>query len=197
MVNTQGLATAIAVNEGLPGTPNVPGFTGNSIGLLGGCSGALAAFGLYDYSKSPNVQTNPTPQANGSIVHVGQGVLVNLKGNDLPNSPNFTVSLGAQYVFQLPGEWSATVRGDYYWQDDSYARVYNQQYDKLKSYDNVNATLTFDNARWGVNVQLFVKNLTDSQPYTDLYLTDASSGLFLNTFTLDPRTYGVSLTKRF
>ena len=197
VVNTQGLATAIAVNEGLPGTPNVPGFTGNSIGLLGGCSGALAAFGLYDYSKSPNVQTNPTPQANGSSVAVGQGVLVNLNGNDLPNSPNFTVSLGAQYVYELPGEWNATIRGDYYWQDDSYARVYNQQYDKLRSYENVNATLTFDNARLGLNVQLFVKNLTDSQPYTDLYLTDASSGLFLNSFTLDPRTYGVSLTKRF
>jgi outer membrane receptor protein involved in Fe transport len=48
-----------------------------------------------------------------------------------------------------------------------------------------------------VDVQIYVKNAFNSQPITDAYLTDASSGLFSNTFTLDPRTYGVSVTKRF
>jgi outer membrane receptor protein involved in Fe transport len=61
----------------------------------------------------------------------------------------------------------------------------------------VNATLTFSNRPWKVDVQIYVKNAFNSQPITDAYLTDASSGLFSNTFTLDPRTYGVSVTKRF
>ena len=32
---------------------------------------------------------------------------------------------------------------------------------------------------------------------TDLYLTDQSSGLFSNAFLLEPRTFGVTLGKRF
>ena len=46
-------------------------------------------------------------------------------------------------------------------------------------------------------VQLFVKNLMDATPITDLYVSDDSSGLFTNAFTLDPRTFGVAVTKRF
>jgi iron complex outermembrane receptor protein len=42
-----------------------------------------------------------------------------------------------------------------------------------------------------------VKNAFNAQPITGTYLTDATSGLFQNVFTLDPRTYGAQLTKRF
>ncbi|MDP9103559.1 MAG: TonB-dependent receptor, partial [Pseudomonadota bacterium] len=105
-------------------------------------------------------------------------------------------SLGAQYVMDF-GPWRSTARVDYYWQDSSYARIFNTVSDQLRSYDNVNATLTFDRRDWGLNVQLYIKNAFDKQPITDTYLTDASSGLFTNVFTLDPRTYGVSVTKKF
>ena len=53
------------------------------------------------------------------------GLPENIGGNKLPNTPDFTVSAGAQYVFELPGDFRATLRGDYYWQDDSYARIFN------------------------------------------------------------------------
>jgi outer membrane receptor protein involved in Fe transport len=175
VVPTAAVATLVAIQEGLPGTPNIPGVTGsNPTALLGACSGALAALGVV-------------PSA---------GVPVNLSGKELPNSPEFTVSLGAQYVMDF-GPWRSTARVDYYWQDSSYARIFNTVSDQLRSYDNVNATLTFDRRDWGLNVQLYIKNAFDKQPITDTYLTDASSGLFTNVFTLDPRTYGVSVTKKF
>ena len=69
--------------------------------------------------------------------------------------------------------------------------------DRLKSYDIVNATLTVSNRPMGIDVQFYVKNLFDSQPLTGVYLTDATSGLFQNVFTLDPRTFGVQLTKKW
>ena len=75
--------------------------------------------------------------------------------------------------------------------------VFNTESDHLKAYDNVNATLTFANRPLGLNVQLYIKNAFNKQPITDSYLTDASSGLFQNVFTLDPRTYGISVTKKF
>ena len=108
-----------------------------------------------------------------------------------------TVSVGAQYVFQLPADWRATLRGDYYWQDDSFARIFNASNDRLQAYHVVNATLTFANLGMGVDLQLFAKNALNAQPITGTYLTDATSGLFQNVFTLDPRTYGAQLTKRF
>jgi outer membrane receptor protein involved in Fe transport len=125
------------------------------------------------------------------------GVAVDLGGNQLPNSPPWTVSLGAQYTYDLPREWTATLRGDFYWQDDSWARVWNAVNDFLESYHNVNATLTFNNSRAAVSVQFWVKNLFNAQPITGVYLTDQTSGLFQNVFTLDPRTFGVQLTKKW
>jgi len=93
--------------------------------------------------------------------------------------------------------WLATLRGDYYRQGDSYARIFNTQGDKLRGYQIVNSSLTIASPNRRFDVQLFVKNLTDSQPITDAYLSDDSSGLFTNTFTLEPRTYGVAVTQRF
>jgi outer membrane receptor protein involved in Fe transport len=125
------------------------------------------------------------------------GLPANLGGKKLPNTPPVTVSVGAQYVFELPGDWRATLRGDYYWQDDSFARVFNAVNDRLQSYHVVNATLTFANLGAGVDLQVYVKNAFNAQPITGTYVSDPSTGLFTNVFTLDPRTYGAQLTKRF
>ena len=125
------------------------------------------------------------------------GVPQNIGGNKLPNTPPVTVAVGAQYVLELPSDWRATIRGDYYWQDDSFARIFNAVNDQLRSYHVVNATLTFANVGMGLDLQLFVKNAFNAQPITGVYLTSDTSGLFQNVFTLDPRTYGAQLTKRF
>ena len=137
--------------------------------------------------------------ANGGGLADGNvnGVAQNLGGKQLPDSPHWTVSVGAQYVFHFPGEWDATLRGDYYWQDQSYSRVFNAVNDLLQSYHVVNATLTFAKMSDGVNLQFYVKNAFNAQPITGVYLANDTSGLFQNVFTLDPRTYGVQLTKRF
>jgi len=100
-------------------------------------------------------------------------------------------------VFELPGDWKATIRGDYYWQDKSFSRVYNTVNDVLQSYHVVNATLTFANVGDGLDLQFYVKNAFNAQPITGVYLTDPTSGLFQNVFTLDPRFYGAQITKRF
>ncbi|PZQ61503.1 MAG: hypothetical protein DI570_12380 [Phenylobacterium zucineum] len=69
--------------------------------------------------------------------------------------------------------------------------------DRLDSYTNTNLSLNITNDDWGVSAQLFVRNVTDETVITDQYLTDDTSGLYTNIFLSEPRTYGVSLTKRF
>jgi outer membrane receptor protein involved in Fe transport len=124
------------------------------------------------------------------------GIPVDLSGKQLPNSPHWTVNVGAQYIFDV-GDFKVTPRVDWYWQDNSYARIFNAVNDYLPAYHVVNATLTFDYAAQGLQLQLYVKNLLDAQPITGVYLSDASTALFQNVFTLDPRTFGARLTKRF
>jgi outer membrane receptor protein involved in Fe transport len=128
---------------------------------------------------------------------VSDGVAANLKGRELPNSPRATLSLGAQYSFELPAGWGGTIRGDFYRQSKSYSRIYNSFADRLDSWENVNATLQISNPALGIQVEAYVKNLMDDAPLTDLYLTDDSSGLFQNGFLLEPRTFGVSIQKSF
>ncbi len=136
---------------------------------------------------------NPIVDApNGSA-----GFFTDLSGHELPNAPHWTASLGAQYRMALPGGWDATLRGDFYWQSQSFARVYNTQYDKLRSWTNTNLSLWVENPDWGVTAEVYVKNVFDETPITDAFLNSDDSGLTTNVFTLDPRLVGVSIRKSF
>lgn len=128
---------------------------------------------------------------------VSDGVPVNLKGKELPNSPHWTVTVGAQYTFDFGNGWDAVARADYYHQSETSARIYNSAADRIDSWQNVNLTLTLANKDKGWIVEGFVKNATDEKAITDFYLTDDSSGLFRNAFYTEPRTYGVALTKQW
>lgn len=149
-----------------------------------GLPAATAAFlanatGLYTYGSGYSIE----------------GTAANLSGNELPNSPHWTTSLGAQYTFELSGGWSATVRGDYYRQSKQFARVYNTEYDRLKAWDNGNLTLKVEKPEWGLSIDAYVKNIGNKLPIVDAYTTDDSSGLFTNVITGEPRLYGIAITK--
>jgi outer membrane receptor protein involved in Fe transport len=128
----------------------------------------------------------------------GSGFFKDLGGNELPNAPKFTVALGGQYSFDLTRDWRATARMDYYWQDQSYARIYNMpDYDRLRSWSNTNLSFWVNNPVNGITVEAYVKNLFDETPITGAFLNSDDSGLTTNVFTLDPRLIGVSVRKEF
>ena len=43
----------------------------------------------------------------------------------------------------------------------------------------------------------YIQNIANNNATTGLYVTDQSSGLFTNIFTLEPRRYGVAAGFRF
>jgi outer membrane receptor protein involved in Fe transport len=178
---------ALAVSNG-----QVPGTTPNPFALLGICSLASATTAGTNINGSGAIAAGSN--AFGGLV--SEGVPVSLKGRELPNAPHWTISLGAQYTWNL-GTWDATLRGDYYRQTKSFARIYNSEPDRIRGWDNVNLTLTVDNKDLGLEVAGYVKNATNEKSITDFYLTDDSSGLFRNVFYIEPRTYGVAVTKRW
>ena len=61
----------------------------------------------------------------------------------------------------------------------------------------INAQIQFNGPDDKFYVRGFVQNLTNNSAVTGLYVTDQSSGLFTNIFTLEPRRYGVAAGFRF
>src|SRR3546814_8932329 len=82
---------------------------------------------------------------SSDLLNGGAGLKTDLSGNELPNSPHWTVNVGAEYTIPFGTEWSATIRGDAYWQAKSWARVYNlNPYDRLRDWTNFNISLRVD-----------------------------------------------------
>lgn len=126
----------------------------------------------------------------------GRGFMAPLEGNELPNAPRWTLSLGAQYTIPI-GDWESTIRADYYRQGKSWARVYNTEIDRLKSWENVNLSLNLARPQDGLEFELYVKNVFDKTSITDVFLNSDDSGLTANVFTVDPRIIGFSIFKSF
>jgi len=124
---------------------------------------------------------------------VDTGVSVDLDGNQLQNAPEWSLSLGAQYTFILPQNYALSLRVDYYWQDDMYGRVFNRPIDRIEDWDiwNAQANLRSPDESW--YLRAYVKNVRDDDNAVGMYVTDPSSGLFTNVFTIEPRTYGLAM----
>jgi outer membrane receptor protein involved in Fe transport len=157
--------------------------------LLTACAGSL---------RTGTTAATGNPLAPfGIFLDPQDGVPVQLAGKELPNSPKNTFNIGAQYTFEFGGNWAAMARVDYYRQAKSFARIFNGIADEIDAYENVNFTVRIDNEDLGLTIEGFVKNATDEEAITDIYITDDSSGLFRNIFLTEPRTYGLAISKSF
>jgi hypothetical protein len=69
--------------------------------------------------------------------------------------------------------------------------------DRIDGYSIINAQIQLNgqNERWFVRA--FVQNLANNDAITGQYVTDQSSGLFTNVFTLEPRRFGVAAGVKF
>ena len=127
----------------------------------------------------------------------GQGFAKDLSGNKLPNTPDFTLSAGAQYSMPISADWAGTLRGDFYWQGNSFARIYNDKpYDQLHGYTNINLALIFTNQD-GWQAMAYVKNVMDTTAITGTFLNSDDTALTTNIFTTDPRLFGLRITKNW
>ena len=148
---------------------------------------------------------NPDPE-NGQNIYNGvqylppnrgQGFTKNIGGNQLPNAPHYTVSVNADYTMPLSDSWAGTLHGDFYWQSQSYWRIFNDMgYDKLRGYSNVNLALILTNSD-GWQVMGYMKNIFNSTAITGAFLNSDDTGLTTNVFVTDPRLYGIRITKNF
>jgi len=152
--------------------------------------------GFDPLSVDPNAPANVN-NGLGLAPNGGAGFDKNLGGNELPNTPPFTVSGGAQYTVPVTNDWAATLRADYYWQDYSWARIFNDNpYDRLRGYTNVNLSVILT-SQSGWQVMLYDKNVFNTTDITGTFLNSDDSGLTTNVFTTDPRLIGIRVTKNW
>jgi outer membrane receptor protein involved in Fe transport len=168
-------------------------------GLTGACDAAynpgvgFAALGQFEDLAIYNAAGfDPKTAPNN-----GEGFTKDLSGNKLPNTPPFTLSFGSQYTMPLSSDWAGTLRGDFYWQGNSFARIFNDEpYDQLHGYTNVNLSLIFTNQD-GWQAMAYVKNVFDTTAITGAFLNSDDTALTTNIFVTDPRLFGVRLTKNW
>lgn len=132
-----------------------------------------------------------------SVKGTYEGVPTSLKGKHLQNTPDFTMSVGAQYTQPLANDYHLIGRLDYYWQTQMFGRIFNRSSDKIPSWGvmNMQVTLNAPDELW--YVRGYVKNVLDSNNMTGMYLTSPSSGLYTNVFYGNPRTYGIAIGTNF
>lgn len=201
-----------AFNQGLGaslGNPNllrppvpVPGT--NATGAFSVCS-ALAA--TIANPSAPlralfGTPTGPLPflfntNAAGAPTGLPDGNPVDLSGNSLPQAPKFKFSAGIQYTINFDNGMSLVPRADLTYTGDFFSRSFNRPIDRVDGYEVVNAQVQLNGPddRWFVRA--FVQNLTKNNAITGQYVTDQSSGLFTNIFTLEPRRYGIAAGFKF
>jgi outer membrane receptor protein involved in Fe transport len=126
----------------------------------------------------------------------GEGFYKQLGGNALPNAPNWTGTITADYTVSLPNEWLATLHTDLHWQSESWWRVFNDhEYNRLDEYFTMNLAAIFTNEEAGWNIMAYIKNVTDVTAITGAFLNSDDTGLTTNVFLTEPRLYGLRVTK--
>jgi iron complex outermembrane receptor protein len=175
-----------------PGDPNGSTYLNDGRGPTSGVA-SLGNANVYFGPDCPNPV--PIPQAGG--LPGCDGIPIDLTGNQIPGSPEFSANLGARYTLPLDSGAEFSAQLNYYWQDEFYSRVFNGVVDTVEEWDVWNSSLRYTAAdnRWFV--ELWGRNLANDDFVTGQYRIDPSSGLGTNQFLLEPRTYGLGLTYVF
>lgn len=184
-----------AINAG-----QIPGLMGGA-GLQGTtpfpADGGIASTGAFSFCGVLDATAATIGAAFGGVQVLSPGVTVNLRGNKLPQAPVVKASVGVQYTNNFDNGANLVPRVDLTYTGDSFGNVFNGRVNKIKGFVQANAQLQYNGTddRW--YVKAYVQNIFDSNSTTGLYVTDASSGLFTNIFTLDPRRYGIGVGVKF
>ncbi len=187
-VSNTGSAAAVnayvaAVNAGL-GLQAPTAFPTDS-----GINGATGAFSIC------SVLAGNAGAAGVSILN--EGVTSDLRGNELPQAPNFKASFGIQYTIESNSGWSVVPRFDITYTGTSFGNIFNGAINRIPDYYIMNAQVQLNGRDDKWYLRAYIQNIADNNAVTGLYITDQSSGLFTNIFTLEPRRYGIVAGFRF
>ncbi|TXS91875.1 TonB-dependent receptor [Parahaliea maris] len=125
----------------------------------------------------------------------GAGNEVDISGNDLPNAPDLSFTLGYEHVFPLGNQGELTAKVDAKYSSSFYYSAFNTEDLKSPSYTTGNVSLSYAPGSYNWQLQAYVRNVTDED-----ILANAARNYVAhwNTYQFQPpRTYGVRFTYNF
>jgi iron complex outermembrane recepter protein len=157
----------------------------------------IASTGAFSICNVLTAQAGAIGAAFGGVQVLSPGGDKNLRGNRLPQAPELKASAGVQYTYEFASGMTLVPRADVVFTGEQYGNVFNGNVNRIEPFVQANAQIQLNGVdnRW--YVRGFIQNIFDDDSVTGLYVTDASSGLFSNIFTLDPRRYGIAVGVNF
>jgi iron complex outermembrane recepter protein len=198
--DTNGANCVIYSPTGLAGSAPTPATDAAFAALL--VPGAVTtlpgvAEAVYYSTETCGTALNAYLAANDPTYTSNSGVEANLHGNKMPNAPEFSFNIGAQYTLHIFDDMQLVPRVDFYWKGASFAQYFNAPTDRIPSWYTMNAqiTLTPSDSWWSAKV--WATNVLDGKQVTGSYVTDPSSGMFTNLFVEQARMFGLTLGAKF
>ena len=121
---------------------------------------------------------------------------IDLAGNNLTRSPEFSANVGAQFYVPA-GDWgTASLRVDYQHQGKSFFTPFNRDLSAQEAFNLVNARLSLqdDDEKWQFAV--FVKNAFDETYFLNILESGVETGK-PEGFLAAPRTWGLQASRVF
>jgi len=148
---------------------------------------SIDGFGSYNHARIdtyvvPNVAINPA-------------LPLDLSGNLLANAPEWSGKLGVQYAAPL-SRGTLTLRGEVFSSSRVYFSTFNDLTNYQPGYTLLNANIRYEHDDdWYAN--LFMTNITDKLVRGGGVVSSGTVGALVAVNYLPPRSYGITIGKRF
>jgi len=144
------------------------------------------------YSDFPNAQVSiPKTDANGVPTNTGNlSVPFDATGYQMIRAPKFTITATPTYTTQLGGGKFQALATIYH--TSSFPYTFNGRI-RQKSYETIDARLSWSPNNSGLTFAVFGRNLTDEDTILATFISDSSDGLS----AAPPRTYGAEVSFKF
>lgn len=128
------------------------------------------------------------------------GYSINAAGNQLPGAPSASFNVGANIRVPM-GDWTADLRGEYNYQ----SRIYYTAFENLDGISKApaavaNASVHFSSPNSGWSSTLWMRNIGDKRIVSNIleaYDNVLYTGYFRSTTFAPPRTFGLTIEKKF
>jgi iron complex outermembrane receptor protein len=117
--------------------------------------------------------------------------------NDLSRAPEWTFTLAAEYEISLGDYGWLTPRVQYTWQDDTYYRVFNQEFDLQESHHLTDLKLAWRSPEERWEAEVFITNIEDEAPKQNILVGSSFAGSPALAWWGAPRFYGVRVGFRY
>jgi len=155
----------------------------------------LNASYLHARFKSYVTADQARPAGDGTTVDENGVPAFDLTGKALPQAPDYTIDLSAQYSFDL-ADGSLTLRGESSWSDRVYFSPFNRDVVSQPAYNVQNAFVTYKN-EGGLRLTAFIRNIGNKTIRSAGQVATTLLGSPVVGFVKPPRTYGLTVALEY